>query len=356
MRYAATVCLTASAILGGAVVAASESWYVACDPVSKLVLVTQSVDGTVMKAMAGPLPSRRTAEIWLADSCPGARCNIDGLCAEGAPADDGATAGGWVAGEVRSERVGTTTGGPASASGWVAGEVTSVTLDGPSGAAGATAGPSGPSGPTGPGGDGLQPLMNNAAVAVEACNFHAALLTADHMVNFDPEHPWLVANHARLRDLARRQRATEDAVWQASSALSAGNLKQARKLAQAAADTSVSCQSRAVSDLLAGIDAAIAHNKQVNAAKNRAAMAAMLPGLIDLANTAIAVQNGTPPPPTAYGSYGGAGGAPSYGAGPSVSVADPCGFKYEYRSVWNIEPVCTCPGYRFDAAQHRCVK
>jgi hypothetical protein len=198
--------------------------------------------------------------------------------------------------------------------------------------------------------------MNNAEVAVEACNFYAALLTADHMVNFDPGHPWLTANHDRLRDLARRQQATEDAVWQASSALSAGDLKKARKLAQAAADTSVSCQSRAVSDLLSGIDAAIAHNKQVNAAKNRAAMAAMLPGLIDLANTAIAVQNGTPAPPTASGSYGGLGGMTSYGSAPAVSVADPCAFKYEYRNVWNTEPACTCPGYSFDARQHRCVR
>ena len=359
MRSAITICLSTSVILSGAGVAASESWYVACDTGSKLVLVTQSVDGTARMTMAGPLPSRRTAEIWLAESCPGALCDEQGRCAEEPPADEGTTGGDWVAGEVRSETVGTTTDGPAAATGWVAGEVTSVSLDGGPGGSAAVAGPAGPTGPAGPagpGGDDLQPLMDNALVAVEACNFHAALLTADHVVNFDPAHPWLVANHDRLRNLARRQQATEDAVWQASSALSAGDLKKARKLAQAAADTSVSCQSRAVSDLLAGIDAAIAHKKQVNAAKTSAAMAAMLPGLIDLANTAIAVQNGTPAPPSTSGSYGGLGGATSYGAAPAVSVPDPCAFKYEYRNVWNTEPVCTCPGYRFDATQHRCVR
>ncbi len=359
MRFKATLCLSTSVILAGAGAAASDSWFVACDQNSKLVLVTQSIDGTARKAMAGPLPSRRTAEIWLAESCPGARCDEDGRCAEGTPADDGSPTGGWVAGEVESERVGATTGGATAASGWVAGEVSSVTLNAPSSAsaaAAAPAGPSGPAGPAGPGADGLRPLMNNAEVAVEACNFFAALLTADHMVNFDPGHPWLAANHDRLRDLARRQQATEDAVWQASSALSAGDLKKARKLAQAAVDTSVSCQSRAVSDLLAGIDAAIAHKKQVNAAKNRAAMAAMLPGLIDLANTAIAVQNGTPAPPAASGSHGGSGGTAAYGSAPAVSAPDPCAFKYEYRNVWNTEPACTCPGYSFDARQHRCVK
>jgi len=310
--------------------------------------------------MVGPLPSRRTAEIWLAESCPGARCDEQGRCAEGPSADDGAAGGGWMAGEVRSETVGATTDGSAAAGSWVAGEVTSESLDGSSDASAGVAGPAGPTGPAGPGGpggDGLRPLMDNAQVAVEACNFHAALLTADHMVNFDPEHAWLVANHGRLRDLARRQQATEDAVWQASSALSAGDLKKARKLAQAAAaDTSVSCQSRAVSNLLTGIDAAIAHKKQVTAAKNRAAMAAMLPGLVDLANTAIAAQYGTPPPAATSGSYGGVGGTTGYGAAPTVSAPDPCAFKYEYRNVWNTEPACTCPGYRFDASQHRCVR
>ena len=356
MRSAAVVFLSTSVILGGAGVAATESWYVACDTASKLVLVTQSIDGTAKKAMAGPLPSRRTAEIWLAESCPVARCDEQGRCAESPSDGNGTAAGGWVAGEVRSETVGASSDGSAAADGWVAGEVSSVALDGPSGVSAAPAGPSGPAGPTGPGSDGLRPLMDNAQAAVEACNFHAALLAADHMVNFDPEQPWLVANHDRLRDLARRQRATEDAVWQASSALSAGDLKKARKLARAAADVSVSCQSRAVSNLLSGIDTAIAHKKKVTAAKNSAAMAAMLPGLVDLANTAIAAQNGAPPPPATSGSYGGTGGTTSYGSAPAVSAPDPCAFKYEYRNVWNTEPACTCPGYSFDARQHRCVK
>ena len=244
MRIATKVCLSMFVFLGAADVATGESWYVACDTGSKLVLVTDTVDGTARKPMAGPLPSRRTAEIWLTESCPGALCDEQGRCAEEPPADEGTTGGDWVVGEVRSETVGTTTDGPAAATGWVAGEVTSVSLDGGSSGSAAVAGPAGPTGPTGPAGpagaDGLRPLMNNAEVAVEACNFHAALLTADHMINFDPAHPWLVANHDRLRGLARRQQATEDAVWQASSALSSGDLKKARKLAQAAADSSVS--------------------------------------------------------------------------------------------------------------------
>lgn len=332
---------------------AASEWFVVCDKPSGFVLVTESVDGAVQSVMTGPLPGRSTAEIWLDESCPGATCDSEGRCSRApggtqSPADDG-----WVAGEVVSE-----TADAASGSGWVAGEVSSQTLSGSGGSSAVAAspsGPDGPSGPEGPGGDGLRPLIDNARAAVGACNFEAALLTADHMLNFDPEHVWLAANHQRLKDLALRQRSTEGAVWQASSALSAGDLKTARKLAQAAADRSVSCQSRAVSDLLAGIDAAIEHRKKVRAAKNSAAMATLLPGLVDLANTAIAAKYGTTPPSTVSSLYG-AAATSGAGVASTYRPPDPCAFKYEYRNVWNPEPSCTCPGYRFDVAQHRCVR
>jgi len=351
MRSALITLVTAVGLLGGTGVGAAASWHVVCDTTSKLVVVTENVDEGVHRVMKGPLPSRRTAEIWLGESCPGGRCDEAGQCSQTPPATND-----WVAGEVNSETVGTPAGGSATGGGWVAGEVNSVTLSAPAGGSAPPAHPAGPAGPAGPGAAGLGPLMDNARAAVGACNFHAALLTADHMLNFDPEHPWLVANHQRLRDLALRQRATEDAVWQASSALSSGDLKRARKLAGAAADTAVSCQSRAVSELLHGIDDAIEHKRQLRAADNRAAMAALLPGLVELANAAIATKYGTTPAPAGSSSYGGAAASTRSGSAPLVSAPDPCAFKYEYRNVWNTEPVCTCPGYRFDGKQHRCVK
>jgi len=326
----------AAALLCGGVAGEAASWHVVCDTRSNTVVVTERVDEGVQRVMMGPLPSRRTAEIWLSESCPGRYCDDWGQCAEAPAAPDARGTGG----------------------GWVAGEVTSVTLSAPTGVEPAPTGPTnrvGPVGAAGPGAADLSSLTNNARAAVEACNFHAALMTADHMTNFDPEHPWLAANHQRLRDLALRQRATEDAVWQASSYLSSGDYKRARKLASAAADQAVSCQSRAVSELLRGIDAAIEHNRQMRAADNRRAAAAMLPGLIDLANAVSAHHYGSAPS-TSGTSYGGST-APNWSAStPAVNAPDSCAFKYEYRNVWNVEPVCTCPGYRFDASQHRCVK
>lgn len=349
MRPYSTSARTAfTVLLLGFAPSAPASWHVVCDVTSRVVVLTEAVDGERHRVMSGPLPSRRTAEIWLAESCPNARCDHDGHCAPGLPATG--AEGDWSAGEVTSER--REDGG---AGGWVAGEVTSETLSGSEGGPPPVTGPAGLGGPAGPGCDGLEPLVENARTAVESCNYHAALLTADHMVNFDPGHPWLEANHQRLKDLALRQRATEDAVWQASSALSSGNLKRARTLAQAAADAAVSCQSRAVSELLAGIDAAIDHQRRVRAARNREAMAALLPSLLDLANAAIAASNGGVPAAGAS-SYGGLGAPSTPGNSPAFTPPDPCAFRYEYRNVWSPEPTCTCPGYRFDGAQHRCVK
>ena len=329
--------------------ATATSWHVVCDVTTGKVIVTDVVSTQHHRLLGGPLPSRRTAEMWLAEHCTRDGCDT-GPCSP--TTDREPETNEWVAGEVTSRD-----GDMGSGDGWVAGEVQSETLSAPTQLAGPTrsVGPRGPTGPTGRGRDALQPLIDNASVAVDHCNFNAALLTADHMVNFDPEHPWLKANHQRLRELAQRQRGTEEVVWQASAELQSGNFKKARKLAQAAADNAVSCQSRAVSELLRGIETAIEQRRQMRSAKNRTAMAALLPGLLDLANAAIANSNGVAP--SSSSPVPGQAIAPSAGGwNLSYTPPDPCAFKYEYRNVWNPEPSCTCPGYRFDGTRHQCVK
>jgi len=203
--------------------------------------------------------------------------------------------------------------------------------------------------PTGPGEADLSPLIATATGAAGACNYPAALASAEQMANFDPEHPWYVANHAKLQGLAQRQRQTEQLVWQASSALSAEELKRARELAAQAAGSAVSCQTRAVSDLLAGIETAILQQKRARSAANRAAAAALLPGLIDLSRAISGAQAGgspgVPMAPAPAGIGSGAG---------SVAAPDPCSYKYRYPSKWSVEPICICSGYAFDALSLRC--
>jgi hypothetical protein len=189
--------------------------------------------------------------------------------------------------------------------------------------------------------------VDTAVAAAEACNYPAALATADHLTRFDPEHPWLVANHARLRRLAERQRTAEQSVWQAASALEAGKLKRARDLAAAAADEAVSCQHAVVAQLLDGIETAMAQERELRSARNRQAAAAMLPGLLDLARVASGGQAQGAAPAT--GSQ-----APSPATTHPVTLPDACAFRYEYRNQWNFEPVCTCAGYVFNLQTHRC--
>ncbi|MCP4897215.1 MAG: hypothetical protein GY906_09625 [bacterium] len=315
-------------------VAAAAEWYVVCDVESHKVIVTENVDEQNHRIMKGPLPGTRTAEVWLEGKCPDRYCDGWGQCAEEpSPTGDSSATGGWVAGEVTSVTLSDSEVKP---------------LVPPT-----AVGPTGPGGPSGPSSADLSPLIDNARAAVEACSFPAALMTAEHMMNFDPEHPWLAANLNRLRDLSLRQRSAEDAVWQASSALSSGDLKRARSLARGAADRAVSCQSRAVSDLLNGIDAAIEHKRQLRAANNSRAMSALLPDLINMANTLSGQYHGTASSTNSAPVYGGTN-TPSWST--SSNMPDPCAFKYEYRNVWNVEPVCTCPGYRWEAKQHRCVR
>lgn len=223
------------------------------------------------------------------------------------------------------------------------------------GAARRAAGPPSPSRPAsptvaGPGAADLSPLIDNAKSAAGGCAYPAALASADQMAEFDPEHPWLVANHDKLRRLAQRQGATEDAVWKASDALTREDLDTARDHASAATHSAVACQSQAVVNLLAGIDAAIAQRKAERTAARRQAAGELLVGLMQLRDAIIEGSGSTTSaPPSAPGAS--TSGNPGAATGP-----DPCAFKYEYRNRWNFEPYCTCPGYRFEPRQHRCVK
>jgi hypothetical protein len=195
-------------------------------------------------------------------------------------------------------------------------------------------------------------LINNTKAAAEGCNYAAALSSIDHMTNFDPKHPFYVANRDRLRRLARRQRQTERTVWQASSLLSGGDLKGARDVARTAADTAVSCQNQAVAVLLDGIDIAIKQEREARQQANRKAAAALLPSLVDLSRAL----SGGATEPTDDSNALAQSAAATFGLQLPTAAADPCAFKYEYRNKWNTEPVCTCDGYVFDTRTFRCVR
>ncbi|MDX9735280.1 MAG: hypothetical protein RBU36_14215 [Thermoanaerobaculia bacterium] len=395
---------------------AAAEWYVVCDVATGAVVMGDTGAAEGREVLAGPFPGERTARAWVEESCPSLRCARGrGCVASAAPTPSAAD---WLAvcdpatGRVGIARdvvppgrvaLSVADGGPGThasesiarswvdfhcptwrcgdrgacaragaaappaappagtGGGWVAGEVTSVTLSGAEGAGPSTVAAPGPGGPEGPAGSAgpagpspadLSPIVETAKAAAAGCSFEAAKMAAEQMKLFDPEDPWLVANLPKLERLAERQRTTEQTVWAANSALSSGDLKRARKLAGTAADNAVSCQSQAVGELVRGIDAAIAAQRQARQAENRRAAAALLPSLVDLSRALSGAAAGPAPargagvPPPAYG------GIPA----PALGVADPCVFQFVYKSKWSVEPVCTCPGYRFDARQFKCVR
>lgn len=309
-------------------------YYVLCDNRTGDVSSRQTVDSEQFSILMGPLPGPSSAAVWIEENCPAQRCNTRGLCVSASEPveqrEPPVRSSGWVFGNLKSTTV-SETPGKGNAGG---GSRTSIP------------GPNSHSPRPAEDSDSLSPLIQTATAAADACNFHGALAAADHMMNFDPEHPWLVANHARIRRLEERQRITEQTVWEASSALSAGELKRARGLAASAADSSVSCQTSAVAGLLDGIDLAL-HQKRVasNAARRQAA-AALLPGLTSLARNLSGGQRNGSHPVTRTPS-------PSAVPGNTYDV-DLCAFSIEYRNSHSIEPVCLCAGYQFDRQAFRC--
>ncbi len=300
-----------------------------CDVTTRKVMIRDTWDDATQTILGGPFPGRRTAALWVMENCPSEACDAQGLCANGQAEAKGAGDGtGWVVGELSSVTLGVTPTQPQSAP--VAGPTGGRRTD------------------LGPGAADLSPLINTAGAAAKACNYRAALASADHMTNFDPGHPWLAANHAKIRRLDRRQQATVRAVWEASSALSAGQIERARDLAAQAADSSVSCQAAAMSTLLNGIETAMRQQREAkNIARSQAA-AALLPGLVDLARVIGGGQPALTTPTTSQGVQAVSTLIPG--------AADPCGFSFEYHDLTRLEPVCTCPGYSFDIRQFRCVR
>jgi len=269
---------------------------------------------------------RSVASSWVSSVCPSWRCDASGRCVQGLPPRPPTPIPArWVAADLSStvHPLSQAVETPASA---VAGPTTVL----------------------GPGGADLRPLIDTAIAAAKGCAYPTALASADHLTNFDPVHPWLVANHSTLQDLAARQQATERSTWQASASLRAGELKRARELAERAADTAVSCQARAVSALLDGIDTAIEQNRAArNAARSRAA-SAMLPALVDLAGMISGAQAGTV-------QFDGAA-ATEIATSLMPTALDLCAFQLEYRDPSSLVPICTCSGYNYDATQFRCVR
>jgi len=319
-RLGATV--VAAALLGP--LPAAAEWFVTCDAATGAIVLDETGAREGRELLAGPFPGKRTAETWVAESCASLKCARGKGCVAAAAEGSG---------------------------GWVAGEVTSVTLSG-GGGAGTPPAPRDAAPPSGPPAADLAPIVETAKAAAAGCSFEAAKMAAEQMKLFDPADPWLVANLPKLERLAERQRTTEQTVWAASSALSANDLKRARRLAATAADNAVSCQSQAVGELVRGIDAAIAAQQQARSAANRQAAAALLPGLVDLSRALSGAAAGPALP------RGGGVLPPSYGgaAAPALGAADPCAFQFVYKSKWSVEPVCTCPGYRFDARRFKCVR
>lgn len=353
--------------------AALEGWLVLCNQRSGDVGLVDSAVPTGFSMMAGPFATQNEANDWVTGSCPRWRCEDSGQCerdsappppstggggsTSGTPTRGGST-GGWVAGQVQTSSTGGQRGNPSGAQtggGWVAGSVR--TESGTSGGGGSTtqavAPPAGVVGPQSAKPD-VSPLASAATAAVAGCSFPTALANADQMASIDADNPWLSANHDRLRQLAARQKTTEQAVWRASSALQNGDLKGARKATMAAADTAVSCQSQAVSILLTRIDETIAHQKTEKDQARRRAAGELLAGLLVLNQEVSAMYGGSAT--TSSGSIGTSSGTsiPSLGLGAPPGT-DPCAFKYEYRNKWNTEPFCTCPGYSFDPRRFRCV-
>ena len=307
-------------------VPAAADWFVLCDLATGAVVLDETGARPGRELLSGPYPGSRSAETWVVESCPSLRCAKGKGCVAAAAEGSG---------------------------GWVAGEVTSVTLSGEGGAGVApAAGGSTPVRPAAPDSGELAPFVETAKAAAAGCSFESALMVAEQMTRFDPNDPWLVANLPKLTRLAERQRTTEATVWQASAALSTGDLKRARKLAGTAADNAVSCQSQAVGELVRGIDAAIAADREARSADRRRAAAALLPGLVDLSRALSGAAGGPP------SSRGVAVLPPSLGGGARSppGAPDPCAFKYAYKTVFSVEPICTCPGYRFDARQFRCAR
>lgn len=323
-------CPLAVAVILVAVVAppplAAAGWFVLCDQATGDVVVAQTPGDETHSQLIGPLPGPRTATAWIDANCPSRRCDAAGACltADASGSSSGED-GGWVAGKLSSVTVG---GTPAPSSG-PSGEV--------------------PSGPVGPREADLTPLIKTATAAAEACSYPAALAAADHMAEFDPEHPWLLANRATLRRLAARQRTCQQAVWKASAALEGGDFKRARQYAMTAADSAVSCQNRAVSDLLTGIETAIEQQRMERRAKRGRVAAALLPGLLDLARVA---SGGVPAP----GARASAIASTAQAAAAASTGSDSCAFQLQYTDPASVVPTCSCAGYAFDMRSFRCVR
>ncbi len=306
---------------------AAGDWYVLCETGSGQVILAQHVNEVAHVVLTGPLPGPRTATAWVEANCPSRRCDSFGQCVRpGELGQPAATESGWQVGKLTTESLGASTRGAAASV-----RSTAVTAPGPL---------------SGPGATDLTPLINTAKAAVTGCSYPAALAAADQMTNFDPEHPWLRANHEKLKRLAARQRTTQQTVWQASSALQQGDFKEARRLALTAADTAVSCQTQAVSALVTGIDTAIEQQRTERRMARGRAAASLLPVLFNLARVASGGHGAT-------GSPAGTGAAiPS--AAPAVGGVDPCAFKLEFPDRTSLVPVCGCPGYVFDVKRFRC--
>lgn len=296
-----------------------DGWYVLCNPRSRAVGVARTGQGAGQQVMAGPFLGEPDARSWVLSTCPSWLCDQGGACAPGAVP---AASGGWTAGPV------STPGPAADPAGWGAGAVTSLDR------------------PPEPVMEGTSAFVEAATAEAAACRYPAALWNADQLAQVAPGHPWLTANHERLRDLAERQRRAVEEIGRGRDALERKKHYEAGKSAQRAAEIAPSC----MRDLIEGFGDLARQAQQDEfdrqgreRAERSAAAAAALPGLLDALNRAVEAQGPRPPAAGA--------GAPQPGAAPRK--ADPCETKATYLNKWNTTPRCDCPGYGWNG--YKCV-
>ncbi len=188
-----------------------------------------------------------------------------------------------------------------------------------------------------------------ATAAAEACRYPEAVAHADRAAALAPADPWVAANHAKLRELAERQRAAVEAMSAGSQAVTARDFGAASRHAETVQRLAPRC----MDGLVAGwVDALNRDARAVQFAPRegqdagRARAREALPGLIDILNKTI--EAGNPRPPARTG--GGGPAAPAAGTAPQ---ADPCATRATYLNKWNPTPRCDCAGYRWDG--YRCV-
>jgi hypothetical protein len=186
-------------------------------------------------------------------------------------------------------------------------------------------------------------LVAAATAAAEACRYPEASAHADRAATVAPADPWVMANHAKLRELAERQRAAVEAMSAGTQAVTARDFSAAGRHAETVQRLAPRCMDGLVAGWMDALNrdaraVQFAPRERQDAGRQRAGE--LLPGLIDIMNRAIEAGNPRPPARTDGGSTD-----PS---AHTAQPADPCATRATYVNKWNPTPRCDCSGYTWD--------